>query len=46
MAGSMYYKPKNISSFDVIKKIKKKFNILKIGHAGTLDPIAEGMFCL
>ncbi len=37
------YKPKNISSFGVIRKIKKKFNILKMGHAGTLDPNAEGV---
>ena len=37
------YKPKNISSFGVIRKIKKKFNILKMGHAGTLDPDAEGV---
>ena len=37
------YKPLNISSFNVIKKIKKKFNIKKIGHAGTLDPLAEGI---
>ena len=40
------YKPKNISSFGVIQKIKKKFNILKIGHAGTLDPNAEGVLPL
>ena len=37
------YKPKNISSFLAIKKIKNKFNISKIGHAGTLDPLAEGI---
>tara|TARA_B100000029_G_scaffold4807_4_gene5471 strand:- start:800 stop:1708 length:909 start_codon:yes stop_codon:yes gene_type:complete len=37
------YKPLNISSFGVIKKIKKKFNFNKIGHAGTLDPQAEGI---
>ena len=37
------YKPTNISSFDVIRKIKKKFKILKMGHAGTLDPNAEGI---
>ena len=37
------YKPKNMSSFEVIRKIKKKFKILKIGHAGTLDPNAEGV---
>ena len=37
------YKPKNISSFKAIYKIKKKFSIKKIGHAGTLDPLAEGI---
>ena len=37
------YKPKNISSFMALKKIKNKFNIPKIGHAGTLDPLAEGV---
>ena len=37
------YKPTNISSFEVIRKIKKKFKILKMGHAGTLDPGAEGV---
>ncbi len=37
------YKPIGISSFSAIYKIKKKFNIKKIGHAGTLDPNAEGI---
>ena len=37
------FKPKGISSFSAIYKIKKKFNIKKIGHAGTLDPNAEGI---
>ena len=37
------YKPKNITSFYAIKKIKYKFKIKKIGHAGTLDPLAEGV---
>ena len=37
------YKPKNLSSFQAIKKIKKNFSIEKIGHAGTLDPLAEGI---
>ncbi|MDC0217087.1 tRNA pseudouridine(55) synthase TruB [Pelagibacteraceae bacterium] len=37
------YKPKEISSFSAIYKVKKKFNIKKIGHAGTLDPNAEGI---
>ena len=37
------YKPKNITSFNAINSIKKKFQITKIGHAGTLDPMAEGV---
>ena len=37
------YKPKNLSSFFAIKKIKSKFKIKKIGHCGTLDPLAEGI---
>ena len=37
------YKPTGITSFSAIDKIKKKFKILKIGHAGTLDPGAEGI---
>jgi len=36
-------KEKGPTSFDTIEKLKKKFNIKKIGHAGTLDPLAEGL---
>ena len=37
------YKPRGISSFNVVYKIRKKFNLKKIGHGGTLDPLAEGV---
>ena len=37
------YKPKNISSFKAVNSLKKKFFLKKIGHAGTLDPLAEGV---
>jgi len=37
------YKPVGISSFNVVQKIRKHFNINKIGHGGTLDPLAEGV---
>jgi len=39
-----YYidKPLNYSSFDVIRVLKKKLNIKKIGHSWTLDPLATG----
>ena len=37
------YKPINTSSFSVVKMIKKRFNLNKIGHGGTLDPQAVGV---
>ncbi|WP_339005023.1 tRNA pseudouridine(55) synthase TruB [Fusobacterium animalis] len=36
-------KPKGITSFDVIRKLKKILNTKKIGHTGTLDPLATGV---
>ena len=37
------YKPPGVSSFSVVKKIKNFFKLDKIGHGGTLDPLAEGV---
>ena len=34
------------SSYDVIRKIKKVIPEKKIGHAGTLDPFAEGLLII
>ena len=39
-------KPKEISSFEVIRKLRKIFYIKKIGHAGTLDPFATGVLAV
>lgn len=36
-------KAKNLSSYDVIRKVKKILNIKKVGHAGTLNPLATGL---
>ncbi|MCM1991121.1 tRNA pseudouridine(55) synthase TruB [Oceanirhabdus seepicola] len=36
-------KPKGITSFDVVRIIKKTLNMKKVGHTGTLDPMAEGV---
>ncbi len=36
-------KPKNFTSFDIIAILRKKFNQKKIGHMGTLDPMATGV---
>ena len=37
------YKPKGITSHDVVYKLRKILGIKKIGHTGTLDPDAEGV---
>ncbi len=39
-------KPKNVTSFKVIQKLRKILNIKKIGHAGTLDPFATGILAI
>jgi tRNA pseudouridine55 synthase len=31
------------TSFDVVKKIRRLLNVKKVGHAGTLDPLATGL---
>ena len=36
-------KPRGWTSFDVVNKIRGLFHIRKIGHAGTLDPMATGL---
>jgi tRNA pseudouridine55 synthase len=36
-------KPKGITSFDVIRQLQKRFGKIKMGHAGTLDPLAQGL---
>ncbi len=41
-----FWKPVNWTSFDVVKKVRSSLNIRKVGHAGTLDPFAEGVLVL
>ena len=36
-------KPKGWTSFDVVRLIKRKFKESKVGHLGTLDPMATGV---
>lgn len=36
-------KPKDWTSQDVLSKLKRYFHVDKIGHAGTLDPLATGL---
>jgi len=39
-------KPKGITSFDVIRILRKKLKIRKMGHSGTLDPLATGLMII
>ena len=39
-------KEKGKTSFDEIRDIRKKYNIKKVGHAGTLDPMATGVLII
>jgi len=45
-AAFLIDKPKRWSSFQVVKFLRKCTNIRKIGHAGTLDPMATGLLIL
>jgi len=39
-------KPLTWTSFDVVRKVKNTLRPPKIGHAGTLDPLATGLLIL
>ena len=39
-------KEKGITSRDVVNKVSQKINIKRVGHAGTLDPIATGLMVI
>lgn len=48
MSGELFgflniYKPSGLTSFDVIRQLRKVLKIKQIGHTGTLDPLAEGV---
>lgn len=40
------YKPKGPTSADIVSMIKKISKIKKVGHAGTLDPLAKGVLVI
>ena len=39
-------KQKDVSSNFVVQEIKKKIKAKKVGHMGTLDPLASGLLVL
>ena len=36
-------KPRGITSHDVVDVVRKRLKMRRVGHAGTLDPLAEGL---
>ncbi len=40
------YKPPGMTSFGVVKRIRSLLKVKKVGHGGTLDPIAEGVLII
>jgi len=45
-AAFLINKPQGWSSFEVVKLMRKCLDLRKIGHAGTLDPMATGLLIL
>jgi tRNA pseudouridine55 synthase len=39
-------KPYDWTSFDVVNKLRYKLKVKKVGHAGTLDPLATGLLII
>lgn len=39
-------KPQGLTSHDVVDIVRRKLNTKKVGHAGTLDPLAEGLLII
>jgi tRNA pseudouridine55 synthase len=39
-------KPDGITSHDVVARIRKKLGLRRVGHAGTLDPLATGVLVI
>ena len=39
-------KPQEFTSFDVVASMRRCFGTKKIGHGGTLDPMATGVLCV
>lgn len=39
-------KPADYTSHDVVAKVRRHFNLRKVGHGGTLDPSATGLLIL
>ena len=39
-------KPRGITSHDVVDRVRRTIKMKKVGHAGTLDPLATGLLLI
>jgi tRNA pseudouridine55 synthase len=39
-------KPTGMTSHDVVSRVRRKLNMRRVGHAGTLDPLATGVLVM
>src|SRR5438445_11970114 len=39
-------KPSGITSHDAVSRVRRALGVRKVGHAGTLDPMATGLLVL
>jgi tRNA pseudouridine55 synthase len=39
-------KPAGLTSHDVVDRVRRRFGIKKVGHCGTLDPMATGLLVI
>lgn len=47
IAGALYIdKPAGLTSHDVVGKVRKALGMRRVGHAGTLDPMATGVLVI
>lgn len=40
------YKPTGVTSHDVVNMVRRKTGVKRVGHGGTLDPLAEGVLVI
>ncbi len=39
-------KPTGMTSHDVVSRVRRRLNMRRVGHAGTLDPLATGVLIM
>ena len=39
-------KPIGITSHDIVDRLRRKLKMIKVGHDGTLDPLATGLMIM